>query len=149
MTRGLKQPAVVRLLDKTRFDAQTGCWIWTASQTSGGYGVFKIPGVATQAHRAAYVLLAGPVPTGLHLDHLCRNKLCVNPDHLEPVTQAENNRRACAVKTHCPQGHEYSSDNLVWRQSRQTRECKQCNRDRARRNYRAKNRTAEVPAGVA
>lgn len=132
--RGKKEPPLVRLLDKTVFNTETGCWEWTASQTPGGYASFPVPGLASTAHRAAYLLMAGPIPAGLHLDHICRNKLCVNPDHLEPVTQAENNRRAGAARTRCSQGHEYTPAN-TYRRSNGSRDCRACNRDRANARY--------------
>lgn len=70
-----------------------GCWIWTGAKTRGGYGNLNLLGVTTRAHRAAYMLLVGEIPVGLVLDHLCMTKACVRPDHLEPVTPAENTRR--------------------------------------------------------
>lgn len=69
------------------------CWHWLGS-TREGYGLIKFAGQVRNAHRVAYELQVGPIPDGLHIDHLCRNRLCVNAAHLEPVTQAENNRRA-------------------------------------------------------
>lgn len=132
--RGRKEPPLVRLLDKTAFNTKTGCWEWTAAQTPGGYASFHVKGLAHAAHRVAYLLMTGPIPDGLHLDHLCRNKLCVNPDHLEPVTQAENNRRAGAARTHCAQGHEYTAAN-TYRRRNGSRDCRACNRDRANARY--------------
>lgn len=70
-----------------------GCWLWTGTIAPNGYGYFAIKGRSQQAHRVAYELLVGPIPDGLDLDHLCRVRACVNPDHLEPVTRSENNRR--------------------------------------------------------
>lgn len=143
MTQGKKEPALKRLLDKTTFNTRTGCWEWTASRTPGGYGAFNAPGVARNAHRALYVLMVGPIPKDRHLDHICRNRRCVNPDHLEPVTQAENNRRAAAVKTHCPKGHPYVAGNLVRRSNRPaSRDCATCNRERAAAHYRRKTGAA-------
>lgn len=74
-----------------------GCWVWTAAVGSHGYGVFNPePGTTALAHRHAYTLLVGPIPDGLDLDHLCRNRVCVNPDHVEPVTRRENVQRGTA-----------------------------------------------------
>jgi hypothetical protein len=130
MTRGRKEPPLLRLISKTAFNTETGCWEWTASRTNGGYGAVRMPGIANVAHRALYILLVGEVPDDLPLDHLCRNKLCVNPDHLEPVTQQENNRRAGAARTHCAQGHEYTEEN-TYRRRNGSRDCRACNRNRS------------------
>lgn len=133
MTRGRKEPPLSRLLDKTRFNTETGCWEWTAS-LKGRYGAVRMPGIANVAHRALYVLMVRQLPADMHLDHLCRNTLCVNPDRLEPVTQAENNRRAGAARTHCAQGHEYAESN-TYRRRNGGRDCRACNRDRANARY--------------
>lgn len=88
----------------------TGCWLWSGSSHSSGYGQFSVAAHPERAHRHAYETLVGPVPDGLELDHLCRVRCCVNPAHLEPVTHAENLRRGesgMAKRTHCPKGHPY------------------------------------------
>jgi hypothetical protein len=75
-------------------DEDTGCWNWQLSIDRNGYGHTRLAdGTATGAHRVMYARHRGPIPNGLHLDHLCRNPRCVNPDHLEPVTPADNVRR--------------------------------------------------------
>lgn len=88
--------------DEARFwdkvERSEGCWLWTAVVTGQGYGNFwakrQDEHVWVSAHRFAYELMVGPIPEGLQIDHLCRIRACVNPDHLEPVTAAENTRRA-------------------------------------------------------
>jgi hypothetical protein len=106
----------------------SGCWIWMGALNNGGYGVFGIShGLNKIAHRYAYELLRGPIPNGLHIDHLCRVRSCVNPAHLEAVTQLENNRRQAhpfADKTHCPKGHPYDEKNTRIYEGR--RFCKTC-----------------------
>jgi hypothetical protein len=111
----------------------TGCWMWTGG-TNGRYGQFRVYEVVVYAHRFAYEGLVGPIPKGLTIDHLCRNKLCVNPQHLEPVTLAENARRG-AVKTHCKHGHELAVHAYFYRGQRR---CGTCARERARETYRRK-----------
>jgi len=122
----------------------TKCWLW-AGAISGGYGLAWSGLRMIGAHRLSYEECRGKIPPGLHLDHLCRVPSCVNPEHLEPVTQQENTRRGIAgwnmaVKTHCPQGHEYAGDNLIV--YRGQRHCRECGRARAR-IYIAKKRAAE------
>lgn len=111
----------------------TECIIWDgAKNRPNGYGVtyFKPPDGSKPrlalAHRAVYELLVGPIPTGMTLDHLCRVRLCVNYQHLEPVTDEQNRRRSPLLyghKTHCKRGHSLE-DAYVWKQGRVCRQCR-------------------------
>jgi hypothetical protein len=109
----------------SRVDKTPTCWIWTGHLNKPtAYGHFRIaddaPGVKSKilAHRLSWYLFGNTVPEGMELDHLCRNRRCVNPAHLELVTHTENVRRGVspsalhAQKTHCPQGHPLSGSNL-------------------------------------
>jgi HNH endonuclease len=110
------------------------CWPFLGSLTTKGYGTFSYGYRRCQAHRVTYELTKGSIPDDLELDHLCRNRRCCNPSHLEPVTGLENVRRSPihnGARTHCPQGHPYSGDNL--RIYRGGRYCRECNRIDARR----------------
>jgi hypothetical protein len=129
------RPVLDRFADKIAL-ADSGCIEWIASVTGGGYGQFyagprgSSPAIA---HRWSYEYHVGPIPSGLDLDHLCRNRACVNPEHLEPVTRRVNILRGespaakHAVKTHCPAGHEYVGQNLYVSPSGK-RECRECKR---------------------
>lgn len=110
------------------------CWLWLNKKNHGGYGVIFAEGKNQLVHRYAWRLMRGPIERPLTLDHLCRNKLCVNPDHLEPLSSrdntlrgynpAANNRR----KTHCIRGHLLSGVNLVCEKNRGNprRKCRIC-----------------------
>ncbi len=88
---------------------ENGCWEWSKSLSPTGYGVAHNNGTSTSAHRYVYELSGYIIPDGMELDHLCRNKQCVNPAHLEPVTHSENVKRAMIftrlLQTHCKDGH--------------------------------------------
>lgn len=104
----------------------SGCWRWTGSTTNGGYGTYRTMGLATTAHRVAFIAWFGAIPEALELDHKCKNTLCVNPAHLEPVTHAENVRRAVkAQQTHCIHGHEFTPENTRMKKNG-CRACRRC-----------------------
>lgn len=128
---------------ESKIDRTSDCWIWIAALDRRGYGVVSWKGLAKRAHRVVYEILVGT--TELELDHLCRVHACVKPNHLEPVTHAENVRRGNAGRMmterwaqarNCPQGHPLSGDNLYIHYSqrlhRTNRQCRQCKRDTKR-----------------
>ena len=108
---------------------ESGCWLWLAQHNKRGYSVFALHhGHPFFAHRYSYQLHKGQIPQHLQLDHLCRNRGCVNPDHLEPVTGRENLRRGINTnrsKTHCIKGHPYDLANTYFRLNGQ-RGCRRC-----------------------
>lgn len=103
-----------RLISKA--ERKDGCWRWTAAKMSNGYAVLGIGRKVFLAHRISFSLYKGALRAGQQIDHLCRTRDCINPDHLEAVSQQENIRRGNngkhnRIKTHCPQGHTYSATN--------------------------------------
>lgn len=129
------RPVLERALDKIKTDPETGCWVWQDAPDRKGYGRLNVHRIMRLAHRVVYELLVGPIPDGLILDHLCRNRICVRPDHLEPVTSVENTRRGVfPVKSECPQGHPYDEENTLT-DNRGYRHCRECMRARARAAY--------------
>jgi hypothetical protein len=140
--------SVCEYMDR-RIDKTAECWEWTGSVYGNGYGRLRCaPNTGALAHRVAYARWVGPLVDGLTIDHLCRNRRCVNPAHLEQVTITENVRRSSRTqsqmaRTHCPQGHEYSESNtLTYRGMRQ---CITCRQEHGLR-YLAKNRDAKRDA---
>lgn len=134
----------------TRVEFTDTCWLWTGSQSHNGYGQFYVDERSSfVAHRWLYKRVVGDVPDELQLDHLCRVRLCVNWNHLEPVTAWENVRRSDSginmrTRTHCPQQHPYDEANTkinVRARGVIQRNCRICLRDAARR-YRERRRSA-------
>lgn len=120
-----------------------GCWQWNGAKVGHGYGVLGVEVGSRLAHRLSYEHFKGPISEGLTIDHLCMNTACVNPDHLEAVTNQVNNSRGSSMsamharKTHCPQGHEYTSANTYMH--RGSRHCRACHviRERYRKQRKA------------
>lgn len=119
-----------RIADKIEPDGD--CWIWTAAVGTHGYGAVWIDGATTVAHRAVYEFLVGPIPEGLTLDHVCRRTLCVNPDHLDPVSHRTNclrgNAPAALIRRRrvCARGHRLVGDNVYDERPNGTRYCRAC-----------------------
>jgi hypothetical protein len=158
--RGTPEERFWRKVEKT-----DSCWLWTAQITPKGYGRFYLDGRNRGSHEVAYELFIGPIPAGLEIDHTCHSnsdctyvnedcphRRCVNPDHLEAVTHAENLSRrngtsGPAPKTHCLEGHPLSGDNLIIRHrssgGKLRRECRTCSVDQTKR-WRAANKVKET-----
>ena len=134
--------------------SESGCWVWVGANTGNGhklrYGRFYVDRIhrVTLAHRWSYQRNGGVIPDGMEIDHLCRNTLCVNPAHLEPVTRRENVIRGTspnavnAAKTHCINGHALTAENCYAYRWPKTRQCKACARQSSRNKTAEKNAKA-------
>lgn len=136
------KPPIERFLNKI-MPQEDGCWLWTAALHSAGYGIIGNQSGTFYAHRLSYEFFVGEIPQELDIDHLCRVRACVNPDHLEPVTRRENILRGTAgqitgarqrAKTHCCNGHEFDEKNTRLNM-RGSRVCRACQREWARDKY--------------
>lgn len=139
--RGRSDAAFIR--NRIVVDETTDCWKWTGPLTGDGYGSINRSGHRL-SHRLAFVTFVGPIPTGMHLDHLCRVRSCCNPEHLEPVTSRTNTLRSPSAlpainarKEACVNGHAFDEAN-TYLTSTGKRHCRTCRHDAVRR-YRARN----------
>lgn len=144
-----------RLWEKISPEPNSGCWLWIGTTHRKGYGQIRIgtrkKNKIYMAHRVSYEIHKRTIPDGLQLDHLCRVRCCINPDHLEPVTNRENCRRGLTgkyqrAKTHCAKGHPYSPENTYW--WRGFRHCRECKRADRRRYYRERERPARLKRAI-
>ena len=135
----IKTDPILRFNQKHK-EVKSGCWEWTACLSPQGYGQFWDGNTYCLAHRFSYEIKNGKIPKGLVIDHLCRNPCCVNPEHLECVTMAENTRRGALhdvirekhrMQTHCMRGHPLDGDNLSTKRNGH-RGCKKCQKMKAK-----------------
>lgn len=144
----------------SRIVRQEGCWKWNGAHTGAAYAAFCVSGRTLGAHRVVYEYYVAPIPAGLHLDHLCRNRWCVNPTHLEPVTSGENTRRSPlmgkqqrghrpggnngnGLKQECVRGHRFTPENTIARRNG-GRWCRQCEQIRSSRRNRRQASALEL-----
>lgn len=131
------RPLYERFDEKYIPEPNSGCWLWTGSLNSDGYGNIGLSRSrrTEKAYRISYERYKGPIPDHLEIDHKCRVRSCVNPDHLRVVTHKENMGNAVyalSLRTHCPRGHPYDEGNTYIRKDG-ARSCRACNRERHRR----------------
>ena len=142
-----KRTSAVERFDKIKAASNVeDCWIWDGGRAlhSGGvYGMAYFQKLRIPAHRAAYLYWVGEIPPKLVVDHLCRNTECINPDHLEAVTQGESIRRGLLGRLKanvCRKGHEYTPDNIIVNKSSGKRQCRTC-RNQSRRLWQLEGKS--------
>lgn len=149
-----KTKDLARIFERIKI-IDNGCWEWQGARSSTGYGNMTHQGKQLQPHRVAYELEKGFIPRGMHVDHVCQNRRCINPDHLEAVTPAENTRRGGMIqallqrhesRTHCDKGHPLTPDNIAYREG--PKRCLICVKEATKRGnavQRAKIKAANLP----
>ena len=135
-------PLTERMWNFISPEPNSGCWLWEGGISQDGYALVWANGTGGKAHRMIYEEMRGPVPDGLQLDHLCRVRFCVNPDHLEPVTQQENVNRGLGStqnRVRCVNGHDYTEENTV-RLKNGYRKCRTCSNSLSRKYNRLRSK---------
>lgn len=138
---------IAEVLDNLVEVEATNCLEWQRAKARG-YGIVSFNGKMQMVHRVVYEHLIGPIPEGLQIDHLCRNRACSNPGHLDPVTARTNinrGRKPQSEKTHCPKGHPYDQANTYYRKDRPGRECRLCSVARNNNRNWQKLRALGIP----
>lgn len=141
---GMDERTLARFWAKISVNDETGCWEWTASKDTRGYSKLSVDGKTVRAHRLVWELLRSPIPDGLQLDHRCRVRSCVRPEHLEPVDQRTNILRGIAptavnaTKTECVNGHPFDEANTYLYPDGK-RDCRTCRRLRDREYWRSRS----------
>jgi hypothetical protein len=107
-------------------EPNSGCWLWLGQIDKNGYGKMSLQGEKTTAQRAAWILLCGAIPEAFEVDHLCKNRSCVNPDHLQTISKIENLAQRELRRTHCYQGHLLDGDNIIYERNGTVRRCRLC-----------------------
>lgn len=139
-----------RITERVRVTSRE-CWEWQGAINSKGYGQLSINGTSKSVHRVSYTLVNGPLAEGIEIDHLCRNRTCCNPRHLEAVTRLDHASRSIeARKTYCLRGHAYTPENTIVKKRGsgrgEIRNCRTCSRDAQRRIRETKKATSYVVA---
>lgn len=148
----LNQSDVGRLRSRLRANPATGCLEWTGCKNRKGYGNIRIGGQTYLTHRVAWAAHCGQIPDGMHLDHVCKNPACCNPQHLRVVTPRQNaleNSDSVSAhyvkRTHCKNGHEFTPENTHWiGPLRSKRRCRKCNAESEMRRRSSKRKEASV-----